>query len=151
MNGSADIECGKSVLIDGAHGDLKVTAGSHADLHLDSSLERAKVSAPEITIRTPPDQNCHHFKISKNANLRIKGFSKETVSETETETILTLVGENTAGHPRKLVSQKFAGVIELNANNVLIQAESWAEKQIAQKDRFPKNAESDTKSNFRFY
>ena len=151
MNGSADIECGKSVLIDGVHGDLKVTAGSHADLHLDSSLERARVSAPEITIRTPPDQNCHQFKISKNANLRIKGFSKETVSETETETILTLVGENTAGHPRKLVSQKFAGVIELNANDVLIQAESWAEKQIAQKDRFPKNAESDTKSNFRFY
>ena len=65
LNGSADVECGGRLLIDGAHGHLKITAGSKADLHLDSSLESAKIKAPEIIIRTPPDQNCHQvvFKV----------------------------------------------------------------------------------------
>ena len=45
---------------------------------------------------------------------------------------IVLLGENQAGHERKVKFMDFAGEIEIHAERVHLQAESWMEKQMAQ-------------------
>jgi len=151
MNGDANIECGSNVLIDGAHGTMTVVSGGTVDLHLDSSFNKASLKANEkIIIRTPPDQNEHTFLIKPNCKISVEGFDRFSQDATETGTLVTLSGQNTAGHPRKVAFVEFAGAIELDAPVVVIQAESWLQKQMNQKKRFP-NKVTQSDSQYRFY
>ena len=65
-------------------------------------------------------------------------------------TTINLGGENTAGHPRKVASIDFGGVIDVTAPSVIIQAESWFQKMTNQKKRFPAK-KTEAESQFRFY
>ena len=53
-------------------------------------------------------------------------------STSDTMKQIVLLGENQAGHERKVKFMDFAGEIEIHAERVHLQAESWMEKQMAQ-------------------
>ena len=151
INGDCNIESGGDVLIDGAHGTMQATSETSIDIHLDSSFGRGSFVAKEkIIIRTPPDQNKHKFVIKKGSVIKFDGFDASTLVENEFDSTIVLVGKNTAGHPRKTEFMEFEGVITLDAPEVVIQAESWMQKQLMQKKRFPK-VEKKAESTYRFY
>lgn len=151
LNGAANIESGSDVLIDGADGEMSAVSGGVIDVHLDSSFKKGTLKSTEkIIIRTPPDQNEHTFLIKPNCSFQIDGFTGYEKHEGPTGTVIALSGTNTAGHPRKVMLVDFGGAIELDAPSVIIRAESWLQKQMSQKKRFPKKA-TEVSSQYRFY
>lgn len=124
------------------------------DVHLDSSFKKATLqSSSEIRIRTPPDQNEHEFLIKDCDHIEIVGFQNFTnhaVENAENYRKVSLSGENTAGHPRKVAFVDFGGAIELAAPKIKIEAESWAQKQFSQSKRFPNKA-TEAFQKYRFY
>lgn len=108
-------------------------------------------SSTEILIRTPPDQNEHDFLINNCDIVEVVGFENFTnTSVSDSQRKVSLSGENTAGHPRKVAFVEFGGAIELNAPKIRIEAESWAQKQFGQSKRFPNKA-TETFQKYRFY
>ena len=70
------------------------------------------------------------------------------------ENSIVLIGENKAGHARKVEFIEFAGRIDVDAGKVDIVAESWMEKQMRQAARFKekkKTKEMSEQKGFRFY
>merc|ERR1712212_730613 len=106
MTGDSEVVAKGNVLIDGADGSLNVKAVGVIDVHLDSSFKKATLqSSSEIRMRTPPDQNEHEFLIKDCDHIEIVGFQNFTnhaVENAENYRKVSLSGENTAGHPRKV-------------------------------------------------
>jgi len=150
VNGNIDIESAGRVLLDGCDGELRIMSGDEVDVHLDSSLKSANiVSNVAVIIRTAPDQNKHTFSVTAD-EIEVNGFTDYSQRTDGPTTTINLGGENTAGHPRKVASIDFGGVIDVTAPSVAIQAESWFQKMANQKKRFPaKKTAAD--SQFRFY
>jgi len=167
LNGDFDIEVGNNVLIDGCDGTIKINKSTNIDIHADSSLKHAILSANEkVVIRTPPESNGHQFVFKNCKKITVDkrlSFEKAEAPETHLKDGQTsgpiksiiLKGENKAGHERKVAMIDFGGLIEIEgAKEVHLEAESWMEKQLAQAKRFGE-AKQDSKmaeqKGFRFY
>jgi len=157
LNGDFDVEAGHNVMIDGCDGSLELVAQNEADIHLDSSVKRATIKAKTVTIRTPPSSNGHRFtfvdcgKVSVDNELTFEKLETEATNEKQ----IVLLGENSAGHERKVKYMEFAGEIRVeSAERVHLKAESWMAKQLGQAARFGEAKQDDKmaeQKGFRFY
>lgn len=156
LNGNFDVEAGKSVLIDGCDGSIELKAGEEVDIHLDSSVKKATITAKNVTIRTPPSSNGHKFSFVDCGKITVDKLLTFEKLESTSDNLkqIVLLGENQAGHERKVKFMEFAGEIEIHAERVHLQAESWMEKQMAQAKRFGESKQDDKmaeQKGFRFY
>ena len=82
-------------------------------------------------------------------------FEKLETPDETVEKQIVLLGENTAGHERKVKFMEFAGEIRIEqAEKVHLQAESWMAKQLGQAARFGEAKQDDKmaeQKGFRFY
>ena len=94
--------------------------------------------AKNVTIRTPPSSNGHKFSFVDCGKITVdKLLTFEKLESTSDDLKqIVLLGENQAGHERKVKFMDFAGEIEIHAERVHLQAESWMEKQMAQVQGF---------------
>lgn len=80
---------------------------------------------------------------------------EKSAESTDQYKIITLKGENKAGHQRKVEMIEFGGLIEVEgAKEVHLEAESWMEKQLAQAKRFGESKQDSKmaeQKGFRFY
>lgn len=128
------------------------------------------VLAKTVTIRTPPSSNGHRFSFTNCGKITVdENLSFEKLDSTSDNVKqIVLLGENQAGHERKVhfmgkskliktggkLFSEFAGEIKVTAERVHLQAESWMQKQMGQAKRFGEAKQDDKmaeQKGFRFY